>query len=189
VSLCGIGSFDPGSKGCWSAGTIESLVALGQVREQGLIEIQHGARADVLASGSGGTIMGAGGAGGTSLGGSSASSGDAGGGGGAGDTGGSLSAGVGGDSGTGGASGSPDGGRDLIASDAGSPDVRRNSIPPDASSPDGTRDERPSDTGSTGRLGHKGCDCALGHTARGTPRLPFALLGAAFLWRRLRRRS
>jgi hypothetical protein len=45
--------------------------------------------------------------------------------------------------------------------------------------------------GSTARLGHSGCDCSLiwlGQTAVGTPGLPFALLGAAFLMRRLRRR-
>jgi MYXO-CTERM domain-containing protein len=149
------------------------------------------------ASSSGGTIVGgAGGAVSTSFGGSSGNSGDAGDGGGAsgmlssgaGGSGGSLSGGAGGGSGTGGSSASPDGGRDSIAPDAGSPDVRRDSILPDTSSSDGIRDARPSDAGSTGRLGHKGCDCALGHTARGTPGLPFASLGAAIAWRRLRRR-
>jgi uncharacterized membrane protein YgcG len=145
------------------------------------------------ASGFGGTS--AGGSGGTRGVGGSGAGGTTGAGGsdgmvsaGAGSSGGSLSGGASGGSGTGGASGSPDGGKDFIAPDAGSSDVRRDSIPPDTSSPDGTRDARPSDAGSTGRLGHKACDCALGHTARSMPGLPFASLGAAIAWRRLRRR-
>jgi len=88
----------------------------------------------------------------------------------------------------GGASSSPDGGRDSLPPDAGSPDGRRDSMAPDSASPDGRRDSIPPDAGSTVRLGHKGCDCNLGQTATGTPGLPFAWLGAAFLCRRLRRR-
>jgi hypothetical protein len=99
--------------------------------------------------------------------------------GGAGGSGGGFSSGAGGGSGTGGAGGDPDGGRrdgsrDLPAPDSASADGRENSLSPDA--------------GSTARLGQSGCDCDLGYRAPSTPRLPFALLGAAFLLQRLRRR-
>jgi len=68
--------------------------------------------------------------------------------------------GAGGDAGTGGASGGPDGGGNSIATD----------------------------TGSAAQLHRSGCDCHLGQTPADRSELPFALLGAAFLWRRLRRR-
>jgi hypothetical protein len=147
------------------------------------------------ASGFGGTIAGdAGGRGGASGVGGSGAGGTIGGAGGSGvfsdgsgDSGGHFSSGAGAGSGTGGASGSPDAGRDLLPPDAGNPDGK-DTLSPDTGRADGKGDALPSDAGSTARLGHKGCDCDLGHTARGTPGLPFALLGAAFLWRRVRRR-
>ena len=131
--------------------------------------------------GSGGGIVGGagglgsgggGGRGGGELGGSPV--GGTGGSGGGGGTSGSITGGAAGSAGAGGTSGSHDGGPDSIASDAGSPD--------------GRRDSRVSDAGSTVRLGHKGCVCDLGRPAAGMPGLPFALVGAALLWRRLRRR-
>jgi hypothetical protein len=132
--------------------------------------------------GSGGTIIG--GAGG-SIGGSAVSSvtgtagsggqtvsGGTGGSGGLVSAGGSGGAGEGGRSDTGGASGSPDGGGSSSLSDAGSPDGKRVLVPTDAI--------------DTSRLHRSGCDCDLGQSRRGRPGLPFALLGAAFLWHRLR---
>jgi MYXO-CTERM domain-containing protein len=101
---------------------------------------------------------------------------------------GSSLGGAGGHWDAGGSSGSPDGGRDSIAPDAGSPDGRRDLIAPDAGSPDGRRDSIAPDAGNTARLGHKGCNCNLGQSGASTPSVPFALLGAAFLLRRLRRR-
>ena len=135
-----------------------------------------------MTGGVGGTVSGgAGGRGGASgvggsAGGGTTSVGGAGGivAGGAGGTSDSPSSGAGGAGGTGGASGSPDGGGGFLPSDAGRVD--------------GGQDSRPLDSGSTMGLGHKGCNCDLGQTASGEPGLPFALLGAAFLWRRLRRR-
>jgi MYXO-CTERM domain-containing protein len=108
--------------------------------------------------------------------------------GGAGGSGGSISGGAGGGSRTGGASGSPDGGRDLLPPEADNPDGRRDSFPPDAAKADGRKDSLPPDAGNPVRLGHSGCDCDLGQSAPSMPGLPFVLLGAAFLWRRLRRR-
>jgi hypothetical protein len=133
--------------------------------------------------GAGGT-GGRGGAGGASgLGGASgsggATTGGAGGQGGAGGFGGSD---AGGSSGAGGGSGTVDSGS---RPDAGGKD----SLPPDAAQPDGASGSLPPDAGHTIGLGHKGCDCNLGRTARGAPRLPLALLGAAVcLWRLRRRR-
>ena len=145
------------------------------------------------ASGSGGTSTGgAGGAGGMI-------SGGAGGRGGASGSGGTITGGAGGAGGSsgsagsglrdaGGSSGSPDGGRDAITPDAGSSDGGRDLIAPEAGGLDGSGDSSPSDAGNTARLGHKGCSCNLGQTAAVTPSALFALLGAAFLLRRLRRR-
>ena len=129
---------------------------------------------------------GTGGSGGTGAGGSGGAAG---------------SGGAGGGGGTGGTSDTSDGGRDASLTDAGSPDSARDSLPPDAGGPDGRKasivpdagspDGKAAsiapDAGSTARLGHSGCSCDLGKTAPGTPGLPYALLGAAFLWR-LRRR-
>jgi N-acetylneuraminic acid mutarotase len=92
-----------------------------------------------------------------------------------------------------------DGGQDLIASDAvragsggisiaadaASSDSGEASIAPDAGSSAGAGDSRPPDVGQA-RLGHKGCDCNLGRSARRPPALPLVLLGAAILWRRRR---
>ena len=149
------------------------------------------------ASGLGGTLVGgAGGRGGASSVGGSGAGGTTGGvggsggmvSGGAGGSGGSISGGAGGGSRTGGASGSPDGGRDLLPPEADNPDGRRDSFPPDAAKADGRKDSLPPDAGNPVRLGHSGCDCDLGQSAPSMPGLPFVLLGAAFLWRRLRRR-
>jgi uncharacterized membrane protein YgcG len=139
----------------------------------GTVGTTSGGASGVGGSGAAGTTMvgGAGGSGGTASGGVGGFGGSAGGG-----------------SGAGGASGSPDGGRDLLSPDAANPDGRRDSMAPDTGSPDGRKDSIVPDASSTARLGHKGCSCDLGHTAIGTPALPFVLLGAAFLWRRLRRR-
>ena len=136
-----------------------------------------GARSSGGASGvggAGGTIGGAGGSGGMVSGG-------------AGGSGGSISGGAGG-GGTGGASSSPDGGRDLLPSDTGNSDGRNDSLPPDSASPDGSQASLLPDASNTTRLGHKGCSCDLGQSAPDTPGLPFAWLGAALLWRRMRRR-
>jgi MYXO-CTERM domain-containing protein len=135
----------------------------------------RGGASSVGGSGAGGTTEGVGGSGGMVSGG-------------AGGSGGSISGGAGGGSRTGGASGSPDGGRDLLPPDTGNPDGTRDSFPPDAARADGRKDSLPPDAGNPARLGHSGCDCELGQSAPSTPGLPFVLLGAAFLWRRLRRR-
>jgi hypothetical protein len=139
--------------------------------------------------------------------------GGAGGTGGTGGAGGGISGGAGGGSGAGGSSadggrdalppeaGSPDGRSDLLLPDAGSFDGGREAIPPDAGTPDGARDSIVPDAGSTGgardsgapdagnttRLGHKGCDCDLGHIPADRSGLPFVLLGATLLWSGLRR--
>ena len=125
--------------------------------------------------------------------------------------------GAGGSSGTGGAmsnidgggdamapdAGSSDGGRDAMAPDVGTsdsggdaiaPDVSsldsgRDVATPDTSSPDSGRNAITSDASANIKLGHSGCDCDLGQTAPDAPGLPFVLLGAAFLWRRLCRRQ
>jgi MYXO-CTERM domain-containing protein len=76
----------------------------------------------------------------------------------------------------------------LLPPDTGNPDGTRDSFPPDAARADGRKDSLPPDAGNPARLGHSGCDCELGQSAPSTPGLPFVLLGAAFLWRRLRRR-
>jgi len=136
-------------------------------------------------SGAAGTIVGgAGGAGGVASGGSGGHASTISGGVDAGGAGGMASGGSGGHAGTivGGAGGSGDAG-----GASGSPDAGRDSIPPDAGSPDGHRDARPPDAASTARLGHKGCDCDLGHTPADRPGLPLALLAATLLWRRRRR--
>jgi hypothetical protein len=155
-----------------------------------------------FSGGAGGSIIGgaggrAGAAGGTIIGGAGgAASGGAGGHAG---MGGNITGGAGGRGGAGGAAGgtiiggaggaaSGGAGGAADAGGASSPDGGRDAIPPDASSADGSKDSRPPDAGSTGRLGHKGCDCDLGHTPAERSGLPFALLGAALLWRRLRPR-
>jgi MYXO-CTERM domain-containing protein len=132
----------------------------------------------------GAIAAGAGGTGGVASGGSGGHAGTIVGGAGAGGAGSAPSGGSGGHTGTisGGAGGSGDGGGANS-----SPDAGRDSIPPDAGSPDGRRDARPPDAGSTGRLGHKSCDCDLGHTPADRSGLPLALLGGALLWRRRRR--
>jgi len=143
--------------------------------------------ASSCASGGAGGAGGTGGRGGTGgasgLGGASGSggvtTGGAGGQGGAGGFGGSDAGGSGGLGGAGGGSGGPG-----TTPDAGGKD----SLPPDMANPDGASNSLPPDAGSAGRLGHKGCDCNLGQSARGTPGLPLSLLGAAFLLRRRRRR-
>ena len=136
----------------------------------------RGGAIGVGGSGAGGTIGGSGGSGGLVSGG-------------AGGSGGSISGGADGGSGTGGASGSHDGGRDSLSPDAGNPDGRKGSTAPDAASADGKRDSFPPDAGSTARLGHSGCDCDLGHSSPNNFGVPFSLLSAALLWRRLRRRG
>jgi MYXO-CTERM domain-containing protein len=65
---------------------------------------------------------------------------------------------MGGATGAGGTSGSPAGGGNSIAND----------------------------TGSVAQLRRSGCDCDLGQTPADGSGLPFALLGVAFLWRRMR---
>ena len=92
-----------------------------------------------------------------------------------GDAGGTVGGGAGGGGGTSGAGGAPDGGGGSIPTDTGSPDSGTELLSTDA--------------GTTARLGHSGCGCDLGQTNAGTSGLPFALLGAASLWRRLRRRQ
>jgi hypothetical protein len=83
--------------------------------------------------------------------------------GGAGAAGGLASSATGGRSGTGGAA---------AAGTGGSPDSGGNSIA--------------TDTGSVAQLRRSGCDCDLGQTPIDRSGLPFALLGAALLRRRLR---
>ncbi len=146
----------------------------------GMVSGGSGGRGGVSGIGGGGSsgTTSVGGAGGMVSGGVGANSGSAG----------SSLGGAGGHWDAGGSSGSPDGGRDSIAPDAGSPDGRRDLIAPDAGSPDGRRDSIAPDAGNTARLGHKGCNCNLGQSGASTPSVPFALLGAAFLLRRLRRR-
>jgi len=124
---------------------------------------------------------GAGGFGGTAAGGrggadgsGGTTTGGAGGRGGASGFGGTGVAGSGGEGGAGGGSGT---GAANSRPDAGGSD----SLPPDTANADGANNSLPSDASSAGRLGHKGCDCSLGQTARGTPRLPLALLGFAIL--------
>ncbi|MGB8295883.1 MAG: kelch repeat-containing protein [Polyangia bacterium] len=135
---------------------------------------------DPAVCGTGGTGgSGAGGAGGTG-----GSAGGSGGSGGMGGVGGTLGASG---SGTGGASSSPDGGRDALAPDLGSPDTGRDAIMPETGTPDGGGNTLAPDASVRAGLGHSGCDCDLGQTAPGTPGLPFALLGVAFLWRRVGR--
>ena len=95
--------------------------------------------------------------------------------GGAGGAGGLVDGGVSGLGGAGGASSSPDGGQYPIPPDAGSPDGRKNSISPDAGNP--------------ADLHRSGCNCDLGQSGPRAPGLPFALLAAAFLWRRQRQRQ
>ena len=101
--------------------------------------------------------------------------------------GGTLFGGVGGGGGAAGSSGNsntnPDGG--LIQPDAASPEG--GPIQPDAGSPDGRKPAPSPDATSTTQPRRQGCSCNLGQSAAGTPGIPFALLGAALLWRRLRR--
>jgi hypothetical protein len=160
-----------------SAGGASGLggTSTGGVGESGGARSSGGA-IGVGGSGVGGTIGGAGGAG-------SMGSGGAGG------SGGGISGGAGGGSGTGGASSSPDGGRDSLPPDTGNPDGRKDATAFDAASADGRGNSLLPDAGSTPRLGHSGCDCDLGHSTPSTPGLPLSLLGAALLWRRLRRRG
>ena len=110
------------------------------------------------AGGSGGTGASGGSTGVSGAGGKGGTSGTGGSGGssGAGGVGGAVVGGAGG-GGTEVASSTPDGGADAIAPDAGSP-----------------------------KPAHKGCSCDLGRASRGTSGLPFFLIGAAFLRRRLR---
>jgi len=126
-------------------------------------------------------VTGSGGAGG--FGGSKSGDGHAGGarGGGAASNGGTSGSGN-----TSGAIGRSDGGGDPIQSDAGAPDGSRDSVISDVGGPDGATASTPPDAGHTLHLGHSGCSCDLREGA--TPSLPFALLGLAFLWRRLRPR-
>jgi hypothetical protein len=115
----------------------------------------------------GGTVVGgAGGVGGLASGGASGR-------GGAGGTAGAIIGGAGGaaSSGAGGYAGTAMGG---AGGASGGPDSGSNSIT--------------TDTGSVAQLRRSGCDCDLGQTPINRSGLPFALLGAAFLWRRLRRR-
>ena len=119
-------------------------------------------------AGVGGSVIGgAGGVGGLASGGASGR-------GGAGGTAGTNIGGAGGQAGAGGLAGIAVGGATGAGGTSGSPAGGGNSIE--------------SDTGSVAQLRHSGCDCDLTRTAAGTTGLPFALLGAAFLWRRPRRR-
>jgi MYXO-CTERM domain-containing protein len=90
--------------------------------------------------------------------------------------------------GTGGSGGGGEGGRGDAGGVNSSPDVGGSPPPADAVSPDGRRGSDATDAVSTTQLHRSGCSCDLGQTIPGTPGLPFALLGAAFLWHRLRRR-
>ena len=123
---------------------------------------------------SGGTLVSS--MGGTAGSGGQTVSGGAGGSGGLGSSGagGSLGGGAGGRADIGGASGSPDGGGSPSPADAGSPDGRLVSVATDAV--------------DSSRLHRSGCNCELGRTDTDPPGLPFVLLGAALLWRRLRGR-
>jgi len=154
----------------------------------------------VSASGFGGAASGgAGGHGGASAGGGSGAGGVTSGGGavagggaifgGVGGSGGSLSGGADGGIGTGGSGGRADGGRDSISPDTGNSDSRTDLLLPDVASVDGRRDASPADAGDRLRLGHGGCDCSLGHAATAARPVPaFALLSAALLLRRLRKK-
>jgi hypothetical protein len=136
------------------------------------------------ASGSGGV----GGFGGSLAGGASGYDG-ASGGGGSGAGGATSSGGADGGSGTGGSSGRTDGGRDSISPDTGKSDSRTDLLLPDAASVEGRRDASPPDAGSRLRLVSGACSCSLGQAATAArPVPPFALLTAALLLRRLRRK-
>jgi hypothetical protein len=109
--------------------------------------------------------------------------------GGAGGSGGSPSGGADGGSGTGGASGRTDGGRDSISPDTGNSDSRTDLLLPDAASIESWPDASPPDAGGRLRLVRGGCACSLGHAATAARPVPaFALLSAAFLLQRLRRK-
>jgi len=95
---------------------------------------------------------------------------------------------IGGSGGSGGVGGSGEGGSSVTGGVSGNPDGGGSSLPADAGSPDGRRGSDATDGVSTTQLHRSGCDCDLGQSSRGTPGLPFALLGAVFFWRRLRRR-
>jgi MYXO-CTERM domain-containing protein len=69
----------------------------------------------------------------------------------------------------------------------GNSDSRTDFLHPDAASVDDRRDASP-DAGSRLRLVNGGCDCSLGRVAAARPAPPFALLSAALLLRRLRRK-
>jgi hypothetical protein len=121
------------------------------------------------AGGAGGTVGrgGTGGFGGAATGGRGGASG----------SGGATTGGAGGQGGASGFGGSGAVGSSGAGGGSGTVDAGSR---PDA----GGKDSLPPDTGHTIGLGHKGCSCDLGRTARGTPRLPSALLGVAvLLWR------
>jgi hypothetical protein len=195
----GTGGTGAGGSGGTGAGGASGFGGSGAGGSGGL-----GGHGTAGAGGSGGTIVGGGGGGSGTGGASNGGAGGAGSGGGrggagdagpdgaggvaSGGAGGSISSGAGGGSGSGGSSGSPDGGRDVLAPDAGSTGGGRDALPPDAGSAAGARDSSTPDAGSAARLGHSGCGCDLGRTGTDTPGLPFALLGAVFLWPCLRRR-
>ncbi|MGB8298982.1 MAG: kelch repeat-containing protein [Polyangia bacterium] len=139
--------------------------------------------------GSGGTSGGTGGSvatGGTIIGSAGSSGGTA-----ASSVGGTAGSGgqtiIGGSGGSGGVGGSGESGSSVTGGVSGNPDGGGSSLPADAGSPDGRRGSDATDGVST-TLHRSGCSCDLGQTIPGTPGLPFALLGAAFLWDRLRRR-
>jgi hypothetical protein len=182
----GAGGFGAGgASGSGGAGGLGSTITGGA---SGLGGTSAGGAGESGGARSSGGAIGVGGSGvGVTVGGSGGSGGLVSGG--AGGSGGSISGGADGGSGTGGASGSHDGGRDSLSPDAGNPDGRKDSTAPDAASADGKRDSFPPDAGSTARLGHSGCDCDLGHSSPNNFGVPFSLLGAALLWRRLRRRG
>ena len=78
-----------------------------------------------------------------------------------------------------GSGGVGEGGRGDTGGVSGSPDSGGSSSPADAGSPDGRQVSVATDAIDTSRLRRSGCECDLSQSSRGTPGLPFALLGAA----------
>jgi hypothetical protein len=155
--------------GAGNSGGFGGTVTIGDAGLGGTVAGDAGGFGGTIVSGSGGAVSG--GAGGSSsLGGNPALGGA---GGAVASTGLDAGAGTDGSGGTGGASASPDGGENPVPPDAGSPDRKRDSVGIDA---------------SPAQLHRAGCSCNLGENGRGTPGLPFALLGGVLLCRRLRRR-
>jgi hypothetical protein len=153
--------------------------------------IVGGAGGQAGAGGAAGTIIGgAGGVGGLASGGAGGHAGVGGSViGGAGGVGGLASGGASGRGGAGGTAGTNIGGADGQAGAGGLAGIAMGGATGaggTSGSPAGGGNSIANDTGSVAQLRRSGCDCDLGQTPTDRSGLPFALLGAAFLWRRLR---